>query len=67
MDSLFNSLDIAIDFLKGQGEFKNPDYSRKEFTANNSTRSNLHKEQEEGFSRGLAISLSGEAEVSCRK
>lgn len=46
----YNSLDIAIDFSVCQRDFKNPDYSRKEFNANNSTMPDLHKEQEEGFS-----------------
>lgn len=47
-----NHLDIAIDFSECQRDFKSPDYSRKEFNANNSTRPDLHKEQreEKGFS-----------------
>lgn len=46
----YNSLDIAIDFSECQRDFKNPDYSRKEFNANNSTRPYLHKQHGEVFS-----------------
>lgn len=53
----FNSLDIAIDFPECQGEFKNPDDSRNEFIANNSTRPSLHKDHAEVFATGWAASL----------